>query len=83
MRAAATFSSQNYRYQPRDPVAQQYFQRQTTQVQSAPAQPVATQQQAAPQRKPVAASQVQQPTYMTPPGSETGLHGTSGPSEAG
>ena len=53
----AVIQTQNYRFQPKDPVAQQHFQQQQTVARSAPAQPQRTQpatraqQQAAPQQQ--------------------------------
>jgi hypothetical protein len=53
----AVIQTQSYRYQPKDPVAQQHFEQQRTQVRSAPQQQVqqpqqAPRQQAAPQQQP-------------------------------
>jgi hypothetical protein len=50
----AVLESQNYRYQPTDPVAQQHFQQRRTQAQAAP------QQQPAPQRQPLPTRATQQ-----------------------
>jgi hypothetical protein len=47
----AVIETRNYRYQPRDPVAQQHFQHQRTQAQSAPPQQAAQPQQAAPPQR--------------------------------
>ncbi len=66
----AVIGSQNYRYQPSDPVAQQHFQQQRTQAQAAPreqaAPPHRTQQEVQQQRQQAPAQQRQQPSAPPP-----------------
>jgi hypothetical protein len=57
-----TIQTQNYRYQPKDAVAQQHFQQQRTQVQAAPRQQAAPQQQPLERQRPQPRQQqVEQP----------------------
>jgi hypothetical protein len=56
----AVIQTQSYRYQPKDPVAQQHFEQQRTQVRSAPQQQVQQPQQA-PRQQAAPHQQAQQP----------------------
>jgi hypothetical protein len=68
----AVIQTQSYRYQPKDPVAQQHFEQQRTQVRSAPQQQVqqpqqAPRQQAAPQQQPQQQQPQQRQAQQHPP----------------